>query len=183
MLAGSTLYGCQPKAAPEAPTPFALTATIQDLMAFEVDPSADALWESVATIVTPGDTTERQPRSEAEWREVRRFAITLTEATNLLIMPGRRVAAPGKKLEDEGIQGILTAQQVQAALDANPQAFRQFAGSLHAVGEQMLTAIDAHNVQGMLDAGEAMDEVCEGCHMTFWYPGQKIPSFPDEAPE
>jgi hypothetical protein len=28
-----------------------------------------------------------------------------------------------------------------------------------------------------------MDQVCEGCHLQFWYPGQKIPLFPDQAPE
>jgi hypothetical protein len=183
LIAGSGLYGCEQKVVPSAAPAPKLTATIQDLMAFEVDPSADDLWEAVATIVAPEGTTERQPHTDAEWREVRRYAITLSEAGNLLIMPGRRVAAPGKKLEDEGIEGILTAAQVQAAIDTNPAVFRQFAESLQAVGEQMLTAIDARDAQGLVDAGESLDSVCEGCHMTFWYPGQKIPRFPDEAPE
>ena len=45
--------------------------------------------------------------------------------------------------------------------------------------EEMLTAIDGRNIQGMLDAGERIDEVCEACHSTFWYPNQVIPEFPD----
>jgi hypothetical protein len=34
-----------------------------------------------------------------------------------------------------------------------------------------------------MNAGAALDEVCESCHLKFWYPGQHIPPFPDEAPE
>jgi hypothetical protein len=33
------------------------------------------------------------------------------------------------------------------------------------------------------NAGDTMDQVCEGCHLQFWYPGQNIPQFPDQAPE
>jgi hypothetical protein len=27
-------------------------------------------------------------------------------------------------------------------------------------------------------AGGVIDEICEGCHLTFWYPNQVIPSLP-----
>lgn len=47
----------------------------------------------------------------------------------------------------------------------------------------MLKAVDQKNVKDMLDVGEQMDTVCESCHMTFWYPNQKIPAFPDEPSE
>ena len=30
----------------------------------------------------------------------------------------------------------------------------------------------------LLETGETMDEVCEGCHLTFWYPDQVIPPPP-----
>jgi hypothetical protein len=181
VLAGCQKSSAPPVAAPAStpPSPFRITATIQDLMKFEVDPAADALWESVSTNVTASGTEEKQPRTPEEWEAVRRHAIILTEAANLLVMDGRRVAAPGKKLEDEGVQGILTAAQAQQAIDSNHAAFVEFAHALHQVGEQMLQAIDAKNPQGMLDAGETLDEVCEGCHMTFWYPNQVIPEFPD----
>ena len=182
LLIGST--GCE-RAVPTAPTgtQFKLTATIQDLMVSEVDPSADALWESVATIVTEGKVEELQPRTDAEWAQVRRYAITLTEAGNLLVMPGRRLVAPGKKLEDEGVLGVLTAAESQKAIDSRPAEFVQWGHSLHDAGEQMLAAVDARSIQGMIDAGEQLDAVCEGCHMTFWYPNQVIPQFPEEAPE
>lgn len=179
------LAGCQKSSAPASdPTPaaappFRTTATIQDLMKYQVDPAADALWESVSTTVTVAGVEEKHPRTPEEWETVRRHAIVLTEAGNLLAMPGRRVAAPGSKLEDEGIQGILTADEAQQAIDNNHAAFAGFAQALHDVGAQMLAAIDARNPQGMMDAGETLDEVCERCHTTFWYPKQVIPEFPN----
>ena len=58
-----------------------------------------------------------------------------------------------------------------------------FAQALRDVGASMLAAADAKNPQGLIDAGDTMDQVCEGCHLKFWYPGQKIPAFPAQAPE
>jgi len=178
---------CQKSSAPAsadpapapASSPLEVTATIQDLMKYEVDPAADALWESVSTNVTAAGTEEKHPRTDEEWEAVRRHAIILAEAGNLLAMEGRRIAAPGRKLEDEGIQGILTAAEAQQVIDRNHAAFVGFAQALHDVGEKMLAAVDAKNPQGMIDAGETLDEVCESCHMTFWYPNQVIPEFPD----
>src|SRR5581483_10238924 len=77
------------KARPPQESPFRPTSTIKDLMDSEVDPSADVLWDSVATIVSAAGIEEKQPKTPEEWADVRRRAITLVEATNLLMMEGR----------------------------------------------------------------------------------------------
>jgi hypothetical protein len=81
-------------------------AGVQDIMTYMVDPAADFLWESVSTSVTEKGAVEKQPRTDAEWNEVQRQAIILAEASNLLLMDGRRVAREGKSLEDHGTPGI-----------------------------------------------------------------------------
>jgi hypothetical protein len=182
ILALSLVAACQKTATPTPPATqpeFKVSATIQDLMGAEIDPAADVLWASVSTTVTAEGTVEHQPRTDEEWLQVRHQAVILMEASNLLIMEGRRVAAPGKKLEDEGIQGILTAAEAQAKIDADRPEFIGFAHALHDVGARMLAAIDAKDIQGMIDAGEQIDAVCESCHLSFWYPGQVIPEFED----
>src|SRR5215467_8126508 len=86
-----------------APAPdFRLTGTIKDLMDGVVDPSADYLWDSVSTIVTRKGIEERRPRTDEDWKNVRRHAIALIEAPNLLMMEGRKVARPGEKSENPG---------------------------------------------------------------------------------
>jgi len=169
----------QAASVPLSQSMLAPTASVQDIMVSEVDPSADFLWESVGTIVTADGVDQREPRTDEEWQRVRVEAVVLTEAANLLMMDGRRVAEEGKKLEDEGVEGILTAAESQKAIDDARPAFLAFARALHDVGAETLAAIDARDVQRMMDAGEQMDEVCESCHLQFWYPGQVIPEFPD----
>jgi hypothetical protein len=165
-------------AAASTPSPFKLTASIAELMDSVIDPSADALWDSVGTTVDAQGTVQHQPRTEMEWHEARRHAIALIEGTNLLVMDGRKLVAPGTAILDQNVQGVLSPEEGQKKLDAQHAVFVQFAYALHDVGEQMLKAIDARNPEGMMAAGATMDEVCESCHLTFWYPNQVIPDLP-----
>jgi hypothetical protein len=160
------------------PSPFKLTASIAELMDSVIDPSADALWDSVGTTVDARGTVQHQPRTEMEWHEARRHAIALIEGTNLLVMDGRKLVAPGTAILDQNVQGVLSPEEGQKKFDAQHAVFVQFAFALRDVGEQMLKAIDAKNPEGMMTAGATMDEVCESCHLTFWYPNQVIPDLP-----
>jgi len=194
---GALLTGCTPKqeaavtaqsgnaaqAAAPAPSPLKPIAGVQDIMAGMIDPAADFLWESVSTTVVKGKVTEKQPRTDQEWAEVRRQAIILAEGANLLMMDGRHVVKEGAKLEDHGTEGNLTAEESEQAIGKNRDTFLAFSKALREVGASMLAAADAKNPQGIIDAGDTLDQVCEGCHLKFWYPGQKIPLFPDQAPE
>src|SRR6266849_440582 len=73
------------------------TATVKDIMDALVDPGSDVLWDAVETIVSAKGTEEKAPHTDEEWKNVRNHAIMLLEATNLLLVPGRRVAKPGEK--------------------------------------------------------------------------------------
>lgn len=165
--------------APAATTaPFKLTASIAELMDSLIDPSADALWDSVSTTVDAKGTTQHQPRTDAEWHEARRHAIALIEGTNLLVMDGRKLVAPGAEVLDQDVQGVLSPEEGQKKFDAQHAVFVQFALALQDVGVQMLQAIDAKDPERMMAVGATMDEVCESCHLTFWYPNQVIPELP-----
>ena len=145
-----------------------------------IDPSADALWDSVSIIETAKGTVFHQPHTDEEWQEARRHAIALVEGTNLLVMDGRKLVAPGSPVLDQGTSGVLSAEQGQKRFHDQHAAFVQFSLALREAGAQMLTAIDKKDPTGMMNAGAAMDGVCEGCHLTFWYPNQVIPKLPDD---
>jgi len=162
---------------PPAPPPFQVMASIQELMDAVIDPSADALWDSVSITETVKGTVFHQPHSDEEWQEARRRAIALIEGTNLLVMDGRKLVAPGSPVLDQGTSGVLSAEEGQKLFDAKHATFVQFARALREAGTQMLTAIDKKDPTGMMNAGAAMDGVCESCHLTFWYP-QVIPPLP-----
>jgi hypothetical protein len=172
-------------AASSAPiaSPVKLTAGIQDIMRDMIDPAADFLWESVSSTETAEGVEEKLPRTDEEWAEVRKHALILAESANLLLLDGRHVAREGKQLEDHGTPGNLTAEESEQAIAADRATFVGFGQALHDVGVVFLKAAEERNPQAMMDAGETMDQVCEGCHLKFWYPGQVIPPLPDQAPE
>ena len=151
-----------------AESPLRPIATIKDIMDSMVDPSADVLWESVATIVSAAGTEERQPRTDEEWKTVHRRAVELVEATNLLIMEPRQVAKAGEKSENPGIE--LGPGEIQKLIDQDRQSFVDFAHKLHDAAMPALKATEARNAQALLDAGEAIDTACENCHLKYWYP-------------
>ena len=169
------LAGCSQHVAPtghQAP-PFQVTATIQELMDSEIDPAADALWDSVGSVSTLSGTEDRQPRTEEEWKAVRRQAITLVEATNLLVMEGRPVAP---KDAPAAADGELAPAEMQRRIESTRPSFVGFAQSLRLAGLKALAAIDAKDPQRLMDAGGTIDEACEACHVTYWYPNQKVPT-------
>lgn len=154
--------------APAAVPDYRLTGTIKDLMDSEVDPSADFLWDSVATIVTRKGVDERRPRTDEEWKDVRRKAITLIEAPNLLMMNGRRVARPGEKADNPDVE--LGPEDIQEIIDGDRATFIQRAHGLQDAAKKALDAIDRKDADALQNAGEDIDEACEQCHLKYWYP-------------
>jgi hypothetical protein len=166
------LAACAPKA--PAATPQQL-ASIQEIMASMVDPSADSLWDAVGSTLTPHGYEDRLPRTDKDWQQVRHWAVTLAEAPNLLVMPGRRVAVPGGKLDDADVKGIESPPAIQAAIDKDPAAFAAKARGLQDAGRAAVAAVDARNPAALLAAGGQLDTACESCHLKYWYPNAPRP--------
>jgi hypothetical protein len=152
------------------------TATVKDIMVSMVDPVADIIWNSVATIVSIEGTEERAPQTDEEWAEVRRAAITLIEATNALRIPGRLIARPGEKSAYPKIE--LEPSEIQMLVDQDRATWNRLARGLHDAVAEALVHIDARNPGGILDAGEKIEYACESCHSKYWYPNQVIPPVP-----
>jgi cytochrome c556 len=62
-----------------------------------------------------------------------------------------------------------------AQINANRQAFNGFAKVMQDTAITSIKAIDARNVDALLEAGGALDEACETCHTRFWYPKATAP--------
>lgn len=157
------------------PAGLAPEASILDLMAEFIDPNADELWESVAIVSTRTGVEQHQPRTDEEWKAVRRKALLLVEAANLLATEGRPVAHPGQQLLEPGGEGDFTPEQSQAEIDKDRAAFVGFTASFQTASKQLLAAIDKRDVDLYLEAGGTLDETCEGCHRRFWYPNSPLP--------
>jgi len=147
--------------------------SIEEIMESIVMPAAQAIWDAVAVDVTEKGTIEKKPQTEEDWEKLRWQAVTLVEATNLVVVPGRKAAHPGAKSENPGAE--LEPEQIQELLDKQRPAFIAHAHVLHEAAMEALRAIDARNIDGISDAGGTIDAACESCHLQFWYPNQQTP--------
>jgi hypothetical protein len=147
------------------------TFAISEIMDSIVMPSADSIWNAVAVDVTENGTIEKKPETDEDWAKLRATAVELAEATNLLVMPGRRAAPPGTVSENPDSE--LTPEKIDALLAQQRPAWIAHAHVLHEAAMEALRAIDAKNIDAISDAGGTIDAACEGCHLQFWYPEQK----------
>jgi hypothetical protein len=179
-----TVSACQNSAPASASAPapapaqpeYAPTATIKDIMLSIVDPSADVVWLSVTTVQSSAGTVDTAPKNDEEWKKVRQGAIALTEASNLLMMPGRHVARPGEKSETPGVE--LEPSEMEELINKDRGAWVMRATKLHEAGLAVLQAIDAKDSQKVFEVGEQIEQACENCHRQYWYPNEQIPPVP-----
>ena len=161
--------GCR-KSAPPAPE-LATAATIKDLMDAMVDPSAEYLFDNIVEIVDETGIIDKTPKTDAEWKEVRRRALMLVEAPNLLVAPGRKVARPGEKPEYPEVE--LGPEQIQKLIDDDRDAFVRRARRLQDAATLALKAIDARDKKELFSKLGDVDKACESCHLHYWYPNDK----------
>ena len=146
-------------------------ATIKDIMDSMVDPSADFLFESVVEIADENGITDKAPQTDEEWKQVRRHALVLLEAPNLLVMKGRRVAQPHERSENPQVE--LQPEDIQKLVDADRPGFIRRARTLQDSAEMALKAVERKDKTALFHAIESIDRACENCHLHYWYPNDQ----------
>ena len=102
-----------------------------------VHPAAEVIFDSVGTIISASGTEEIAPRNDEEWANVRRNALTLAEAGNLLMME--------KRAKDKG----EWMKRAETLVDAGTVAMK---------------AAELKNAEALFAAGGQVYEACLLCH-------------------
>jgi cytochrome c556 len=158
-------------AAEKDATGFIPDITVIEIMESIVMPTAQKIWDAVGVDVTAQGQIEKKPQNDEEWAELRAAAVTLAEATNALVVPGRHAAPAGTKSLNPDSE--LEPAQIEALLAKERPAWVAHAAVLHATAMQAIKAIDDRNIDAISEVGGSIDEACESCHLQFWYPNQK----------
>jgi len=181
LLVVLTAAGCKRATEAAAPAaaampPFIADHTIKDLMLNVVDTNADVVWLSVTTVASDKGLVETRPTNDAEWTRVRQGAIMLAEAANLLMVPGRHVARPGEKSETPGVE--LEPSEMEELINKDRPAFYQHAQNLYRAAMLAAEAAEKKDADKVFEIGETIEQACENCHKTYWYPNEQIPPLP-----
>jgi|SRR5688572_9073808 len=179
-VAAGSCQSKQPEpAAPAADQPsYTTTATIKDIMLHIVDPAGDMVWDSVGTVIDKKGLHETAPTTDEDWNKVRNGVITLIEASNLLMIPGRAMARPGEKSIAPGVE--LEPAEMEVLVNKDRAGWNQRARDLHNISVKVLEIVDKKDAAGLFDIGEDLDRACENCHRAYWYPNESIPDFPSQ---
>ena len=141
---GFIVVAARPAAGPAPPpvetVPLTPVASVKQIMDGIIAPSARVVFDAVSTIVDGTGIHENQPRTDGEWEAVGASAAALIEAANLLMM-GERAIDRGDWLK-----------MSRAMADA---------------GGAALKAAEAKNPEGILEAGEVVNETCDNCHQRY----------------
>jgi cytochrome c556 len=156
--------------------PAAGPANLHELMKAVVAPQTQIVWDVGNGAQDADGNPDASKLKPTDWvkliaasNKVKQAAQTLAQADHVL------AASPGVKLDGEGNPGTYGVKQVQAAIDKNPAAFKAFAQALVVNMDQVLAAAQAKNAQKLFDSSGGLDQVCENCHVQFWYPEEKTP--------
>jgi cytochrome c556 len=143
------------------------------LMKGTVAPQAQILWDVGNKALDDDGNASAAKLTASDWtklaaaaQKMKTASIAVTEASRVLIAP------PGAKLQDEGAPGQAISRQIQGFIDANPKDFAVRAGELADVSDGFLKAAATKDVKTLAETSAKLDEVCEACHVKYWYPEQ-----------
>ncbi len=115
--------------------------TMQQLMANEVQPTAEIYWDSVQFISDEEGYHEIVPETDADWQKTRDAATRMAELAELLQTPGYA--------EGRGEDWIQISQ------------------SLVEVSRLAEQAADSRDPEKVFEVGGTMYSVCAGCHQAY----------------
>jgi hypothetical protein len=115
-------------------------ASVLELMDGIVSPAAGVVYASVGTTVTREGVQETRPKDDREWQRVAGNAAALIEAAQLLTVEGR-----ARESED----------------------WATIAKAMGDAATQVRAAAQKKDADGILAAGELLNNSCDNCHRKF----------------
>ena len=180
LAAGSLACSEAKPSPPAAPPPQAAAAlwghmkpvvSVKELMKHMIDPASDYIFDSVSTVIDPkGRVVEKEPKTDEDWEKLRIGAVTVAEGIYLLKVP-RPFTPPGDENHSSGPDATeLTPAQITAKVTKDPVEWNARIEALRNVCLEVLEIAKKKNTKELWDATENLDEACEACHRSYWYP-------------
>jgi hypothetical protein len=146
--------------------------SVKELMKYMIDPMADNIFDAVETVVTKDGVVTKEPKTEEDWEKIQIGAISLAEGAYLLKVP-RAFAPPGDLNNSTGPNAVeLSPAQIAAKVERDPVEWNARIETLRNASLAILDIVKKKDVSAMWDAGEILDQACENCHKSYWYPGE-----------
>jgi hypothetical protein len=161
-----------PPRAPELWGDLKPVVSVKELMRYMIDPLADNIFDAVKIVTTKAGTVETSPKTDEDWEKIQIGAVTLAEGISLLRIP-RRFTPIGDENNSSGPDAVeLSPAQITAKVKADPVEWNARIEALRNVGLEVIDIAKRKDAKELWDAGQNLDEACENCHKSYWYPGE-----------
>jgi hypothetical protein len=147
--------------------------SVKELMEHMIDPISDNIFDAVWWDNTAKGVVEHKPTTDEDWEKVKVGAVTIAEGIELLKVP-RPWTPPGDVNGSLGPHPPeLSPSQIQAKVDKDPVLWIAKIQALRNVTLEVLDIVKKKDTNSLWQAGGDLDEACEGCHLEYWYPGDR----------
>ena len=137
-----------------------------------IDPLSDNIFNAVGSVVTEKGLVETTPKTDDDWNKIRIGAVTLAEGAYLLKIP-RPFAPSGDLNNSTGPNPVeLSPAQITAKVEGDLVEWNARIEALRNVALEVLDIVKRKDVNELWDAGDNLDQACESCHRSYWYPGE-----------
>jgi hypothetical protein len=148
------------------------TVSVKELMKYMIDPASDNIFNAVGSTMTAHGTIDVEPKTEADWDKVRIGAVSLAEGAYLLKIR-RPFTPPGDENDSTGPEAVeLSPAQITAKVERDPVEWNARIEAMRNVALEALDVIKRKDVNELWDVGENLENACEACHRSYWYPGE-----------
>lgn len=146
--------------------------SVKELMRDMLDPLSDNIFNAVGDVITEKGVVQMTPKTDEDWEKIRIGAVTLAEGAYLLKIP-RPFAPPGDLNNSTGPNPPeLSPAQITAKVEADLVEWNARIEALRNVARQVLDIVKRRDVNELWDASDNLDQACESCHRSYWYPGE-----------
>jgi hypothetical protein len=146
--------------------------SVKELMKYMIDPVSDNIFDAVGTILTKDGMVDRVPKTDEDWDKIQTGAVSLAEGIYLLKVP-REFTPPGDRNNSEGPDAVeLSPEQIKAKVERDPVEWNARIEALRNASLNVMEVVKKRDASAMWEAGELLDQACEACHRSYWYPGE-----------
>jgi hypothetical protein len=148
--------------------------SVKELMKYMIDPLADNIFNAVGSTVTRQGVVDVEPKTDEDWEKIQIGAVALAEGAALLRIR-RPFTPPGDENNSTGPDAVeLSPAQITAKVERDPVEWNARIEALRNVALEALDVVRRKDVNELWDVGENLDQACEACHRSYWYPGEGV---------
>jgi cytochrome c556 len=140
---------------------------VREVMQQQVNPAIMEIWDVGNNAMDEAGGLDPALMDDAKWATLAEAAGTLERSGQDMAAAQVLRAAHGDNQATEDFE--VTMDQVQAALDADPEGFRRFAADFAEHVAALKVAAEAKDVAAASELVAGMDAQCAACHAQYWY--------------